>query len=152
MSEFPNIEQSRAATFDHTGSRLLSIGKLAAAIWDATTGVREVQFLGHSGYLLMASWSPDASSVLTAALDGTARIWDAKSGDELAIYHHPRNVRVAAYSPDGMRIVIGDDDGTVAIHDLPQLPADAMHRIDCRVQFEIQNDHPIPRDPPTCDR
>ena len=51
-----------------------------------------------------AVYSPDGSSVLTASGDGTARIWDAESGEELVtLSGHTDCVTSAVYSPDGAR-------------------------------------------------
>jgi WD40 repeat protein len=55
---------------------------------------------------------------VTASHDGTARIWDARTGRQLAILEgHFRGVRSAAFSPDGSRIVTASFDGTARIWD-----------------------------------
>ena len=57
---------------------------------------------GHSKYLVNATFSPDSTRVVTASADGTARIWDASSGDELArMSGHEGVVTDAVFSPDG---------------------------------------------------
>jgi WD40 repeat protein len=40
---------------------------------------------GHSGDLAGAAFSPDGTKVVTASSDKTARIWDAKTGAQLAL-------------------------------------------------------------------
>ena len=46
--------------------------------------------------------APTARRVVTASVDGTARIWDAASGEQLdAPARHERGVPRAAFSPDG---------------------------------------------------
>jgi WD40 repeat protein len=47
------------------------------------------------------SFSPDGTRVLTAASDHTARIWDARSGEQLLSLAHPDAVMSATWSPDG---------------------------------------------------
>ena len=50
--------------------------------------------------------SPDGTSIVTASADKTARIWDARTGEELAVLSgHGDQVNSAAYSPDGALIV-----------------------------------------------
>ena len=51
----------------------------------------EAQILGgHSGYVTAVAWSPDGHHILTASNDGTARIWDATTGDNtLTLTHTP---------------------------------------------------------------
>jgi WD40 repeat protein len=86
--------------------------------------------------------------VITASLDGTARIWDASTGAMLAIFHHPAKVSYAAFSPDGKRVVLGGYDGAAVIHELPQLVAstsDLAQLLYCRIRHEVQGDVLVPR-------
>ncbi len=63
-----------------------------------------------------AAYSPDGTRIVTASLDKTARIWDARLGKQLAVLSgHGDIVESAAYSPDGMRIVTASDDKTARI-------------------------------------
>ena len=48
--------------------------------------------------------------MVTASDDGTARIWDAESGAELATLAASEPVNSAAFSPDGDRVVTASDD------------------------------------------
>jgi WD40 repeat protein len=65
-----------------------------------------------------AQFSPDGTRILTAADDGTARIWDARTGQELTIVtaspngqplhgflENGQKVNSAQFSPDGKRMV-----------------------------------------------
>jgi WD40 repeat protein/tRNA A-37 threonylcarbamoyl transferase component Bud32 len=63
-----------------------------------------------------ASFSPDGATLLTAGWDGTARIWDAKTGQERRVLHATQ-VSTAAFSPDGARIVTASLDGTARLWD-----------------------------------
>ena len=48
---------------------------------------------------------------MTASLDGTARIWDAASREELGLLRgHDGRVVSAAFSPDGERVVTASFD------------------------------------------
>lgn len=63
-------------------------------------------------------YSPDGSRILTAGADGSARLWDADSGEELlALYGHTGGVQDAVLSPDGSRIVTAGGDGSVRVWD-----------------------------------
>jgi WD40 repeat protein len=56
--------------------------------------------------------------VVTGSDDGTAKVWDAKTGSEvLALKGHTGWVRSAAFSPDGSRVVTGSDDRTAKMWD-----------------------------------
>jgi tetratricopeptide (TPR) repeat protein len=71
-------------------------------------------FYGHTDTVRQASWSGDESRILTASEDGTARVWDAESGRELArLEGHTDTVRQATWSGDESRILTLSEDGTV---------------------------------------
>jgi WD40 repeat protein len=68
--------------------------------------------LPHEGKLWGANFSPDGKRALTASEDGTARLWDATTGEACGDpLRHPGMVRFASYSPDGARIVTVAWDG-----------------------------------------
>lgn len=60
-------------------------------------------------------FSPDGKRVLTASTDGTARVWDGKTGREVLVLSHKGAVMSAVFSPDGKRIVTSGLDGTAVI-------------------------------------
>ena len=65
-----------------------------------------------------AAFSHDGSRIVTASLDGTTRIWDAASAEEIAVLRgHDSFVQSAAFSPDGSRLVTASDDKTARIWD-----------------------------------
>ncbi|MBV1694395.1 MAG: TIR domain-containing protein [Hyphomicrobiales bacterium] len=73
---------------------------------------------GHTGAVVGASFSSDGRRVVTASSDGTARVWDAESGQEIALLKaHTSWVRAASFSPDGKRIVTASDDQTARVWD-----------------------------------
>ena len=57
---------------------------------------------GHGDNVNSAAYSPDGTRIVTASQDKTARIWDARTGVQLAVLSgHGGIVYSAAYSPDG---------------------------------------------------
>ncbi|MEL6244168.1 MAG: hypothetical protein AAFQ85_02325 [Pseudomonadota bacterium] len=61
---------------------------------------------GHSGSLTAADYHPGRDQVLTVSQDGTARIWDAESGDLISEFaKRDGSLESAVFSPDGTRIV-----------------------------------------------
>ena len=61
-------------------------------------------------------YSPDGKRIVTASGDGTARIWDAASGEELRqLTGHTDRSYAVTYSPDGKQIVTASGDGTAHI-------------------------------------
>jgi WD40 repeat protein len=72
---------------------------------------------GHTSPVWTAAFSPNSKLVVTASDDWTARVWDAESGEELAVLEHDSWVGDASFSPDSRRIVTatgaGDDTARV---------------------------------------
>ena len=71
-----------------------------------------------------AAFSPDGQRFVTASEDNSARIWDAATGQLIAVLEgHTSGVRSAAFSPDGRRIVTASLDGTARIWDVSRIAA-----------------------------
>ena len=64
------------------------------------------------------AFSHDGTRIVSGGRDSTLRLWDAATGDELAVMRgHERWVQSVAFSPDGTRIVSGGDDSTLRLWD-----------------------------------
>ena len=70
---------------------------------------------GHTGPIYSAAYSPDGRWIVTASRDGTARVWDAQSGQEMMELEHTDWLASAVYSPDGRWIVTASRDGTARV-------------------------------------
>ena len=74
--------------------------------------------LGHEDRVACAAFSPDGTLIVTASRDGTARVWDAATGAELAILRgHAGPVVSATFGSDGTRIVTASEDATARVWD-----------------------------------
>jgi WD40 repeat protein len=74
---------------------------------------------GHSDGVWTASYSADGQRIVTASDDTTARLWEAESGNEIALLKgHADRVHSAAFSPEGDRVVTASSDNTARIWDV----------------------------------
>jgi hypothetical protein len=64
-----------------------------------------------------ATFSPSGDRILTASYDNTARLWDARTGAQILVFHHDGAVNCAAFSPSGDRIVTASNDNTARLWD-----------------------------------
>jgi hypothetical protein len=66
--------------------------------------------------VLSVAFSPDGGRLATASWDGTARVWDAASGRQLALLQgHTSRVDRVVFGPDGARLATASADGTVRL-------------------------------------
>jgi WD40 repeat protein len=71
---------------------------------------------GHTGEVLVAQFSGDGKTVLTASRDRTARLWDVASGKELRVLRgHGDWVRSAQFSADGTTVLTAGADKTARL-------------------------------------
>ena len=74
---------------------------------------------GDSADLHGAALTPGGELLVTGSLDGTVRLWDARTGAELAVLaEHERGVTSVAISADGRYAVSGGKDDVVRVYDL----------------------------------
>jgi WD40 repeat protein len=81
-------------------------------IWDLAREQVVHTLSGHSMWVLSVAYSPDGRT-LAAGIGTTVRLWDAKSGDELASLHRSFGVNSVAFSRDGKTLVAGHADGSI---------------------------------------
>lgn len=91
--------------------RLLASGDFCGTvhIWDLEQGVKTKEFITGDGYIYDVKISPDSCFAAAICDDGYAYIWNLKTGDSDAKFHHGKRVRSVALSSDGKLLVTGGD-------------------------------------------
>ena len=75
--------------------------------------------VGHRAVVTSCAFSPDGWRIVSASADNTLKIWDAKTGVELAtLTGHTGKVHACAFSPDGSRVLSASEDKTLKIWDV----------------------------------
>jgi len=88
-------------------------------VWRVASGqcVRRYE-KAHGEGITFITWSKDATQILTASFDMTARAHGLKSGKTLKEFRgHTSYVNTAVYTRDGAKVVTGSSDGNVIVFD-----------------------------------
>jgi WD40 repeat protein len=97
-----------------------------ARVFDAKTGRLELELKGHTDAVTFVTVSRDGLRIATASRDGSARIWDARTGHQIGklLWNRDKGnkdegwVTGVAFSPDGQRLVTTATDHRARVWDL----------------------------------
>ncbi len=113
LADDPQLALAYLAGARQRGADSPALRFLAAQAARATEG--ELLSFSHQNIVVTAAYAPDGATILTASLDGSARLWHADTGIALAALPHGLGVTSARFSPDGSFVVTGGRDGGVGI-------------------------------------
>lgn len=127
-----------SVAFSPDGKNVVSGGGNTACVWNPETG-KDIACVTYDGWTAIA-FSPSGKYVVSGGCDiqensnctqGSAHVWDAVTGQEIARMIHDGRVNAFAFSPDGKFIVTGSSDHTARVwrYQTGDLIADACSRV-----------------------
>jgi WD40 repeat protein len=87
-------------------------------IWSAEDDKEIAKLEGHTAFVRALEFFPEEDRIVTCGLDNTLRIWDVKSGKELARFNGRSLLDSLDISSDGSLIAIGGYNGEVLLWDV----------------------------------
>jgi WD40 repeat protein len=100
-----------------------------ARLWDVSADVPRVKFTldRHSDTIYRLAFDPQGQRLATASFDGTANLWNVRSGQHLRVFTgHKDQLRDVAFTPDGAFLATASADGSARLHSLTDPGAAAV--------------------------
>jgi WD40 repeat protein len=113
--EFANV---KVADWSADGERFTTRGGGGAKVYEATSGRQLLELSTPGSAVYKAIWSPDGTKLLTGGDEGgTARVWDAETGELLSVLSSLTSALGASWSTSGEYAAVVGQDGSVHIWD-----------------------------------
>jgi WD40 repeat protein/serine/threonine protein kinase len=123
-------------------SRLLAVGNTNdIVLWDLEHSKKRADLRQHQEYVYGLSFSPDSSTLSSASLDGTVRLWDVETGESRSIVSQEVGVFSAPFLSDGKSLLLIDMSGKIfqKTDDLPHQAKELLSVLKGKVQ-ELRGD------------
>lgn len=130
LLKFSPPEHPKWAATGVSNYRLRPIANMGEAIGAGMVDVLDQSLVeplrARHSHVHSVVYSPDGKQILSAQFDGSVRLWDAQSGQQLRQYCGPTSaysndtlpsINTAAFSADGRRVVAADQTGYVRVWD-----------------------------------
>lgn len=86
-------------------------------LWDVEEAQRIAILAGHEKGVRSIAFSPDGSTLASAAADGTVRLWNIARAMQIAVFEHPDEVLSVSWKPDGKTFASGAKDSKIRLWD-----------------------------------
>jgi WD40 repeat protein len=112
------VDSVLIAGWSPSGDRFVTRGLGGAKVHEAASGQLILELSTPGSAMFRVLWSPDGTQLLTSGRhDGTARVWDAGTGEELYRLEGLGAVAGSDWSDSGEFAAVGSDDGYIHILD-----------------------------------
>lgn len=134
-----HIDQKNAVSLSPDGHHMAVGMDHNIQIYNYTTGSLQRVLIEHTSGVTLIRWSADSSKFISGSLDGTIRMWDAKTGEQLQVLRNAINwlnphdwllnfmgksinrVHDVSWTPDGKYIAFSESrDNVIRIWDVEQ--------------------------------
>jgi len=88
-------------------------------LWDPSSGALQKTLVGHSTDVDAMAFSPNGQVLVSGDWDGSARLWDLATGEQLQVLQAGSYITGVAFRPDGRRFATAGFDGLVWIWGQP---------------------------------
>ncbi|QYT02124.1 hypothetical protein H0G86_009131 [Trichoderma simmonsii] len=124
-----SFKSSRPVIFSTDGRDLMYLsGHDVLQIMDYNTKSCLSEYIGHTGRITSALFSPASHRIASVSEDGTLRIWDRVTRKCLTVYDYDaeRN-KIVDFSPDGSRIIMISNPSLIHLLDTDKLGEKSIH-------------------------
>ena len=91
-------------------------------LFDASSGELILDFEGHQSEIISLAFNADGSVLASASWDGTVRLWDVETGQQLAVLNIP-GANSVGFSPDGTLLATAGYQDVLRIWSMPEMAA-----------------------------
>jgi len=90
-------------------------GETELVRWNLEKGKIDMRFHGHIAGIFDVDIHPKGTLLASASWDGTVRIWNASTGNEVQLLTPRQPMQTVLWSPDGKYLVVGDYPGNIYV-------------------------------------
>ena len=91
-------------------------GETELVRWNLEKGKIDLRFHGHIAGIFDVDVHPNGTFLASASWDGTVRIWNPLTGNEVQLLTPRQPMQTVLWSPDGKYLVLGDYPGNLYIY------------------------------------
>jgi WD40 repeat protein len=124
MDGLEHTDMTMSVTFSADSSKLMATRDHDIVVWDAEKGHYQQKLVGHRSVVTSVAFSPDGRLVVSAANDGSIKVWNLIAGREVRELAqgqpggqdvYKKEVNIVIFSPSGESILTGGNDGNLNI-------------------------------------